>query len=83
MSKDSDAQAVGIARVVTDEINDGGPICIKCIATARGLPRGAVETAVAALRRALVIDSVMPCRVCASRETLTFGRVTPYDGRPR
>jgi hypothetical protein len=44
------AEAAGVARMIVDEIGDGAPICAKCIATARSLTRGAVESAITTLR---------------------------------
>ncbi len=81
-SKNGDAEAAGVARVVTDEITDG-PICIKCIATARGLTRGRVEIAIASLRTTFLLDSVAPCHACGGPDTLFLPPLAPYDGRAR
>ena len=48
-------------------------MCVKCIATRRGLTRSVVERTVAEFRRAFVMDTSDPCVECGSTSVaLTF-----------
>jgi hypothetical protein len=62
------------ARQVIEEL-DGGPFCIKCLATRLRLMRVSVEHVVAELRRKFLIDSIEPCAQCGSQKTIVlYGR---------
>ena len=58
-------------REVTEELGDG-PLCTRCLATRRGLTRTSVEDAIAALRRAFVVDTISPCVSCGGRRTVSL-----------
>ena len=58
-------------RAIVDELALG-PVCVKCISTRQGVTRFAVESIVADLRRAFVVDTTTTCIWCRGSGALTL-----------